>query len=163
MTEIFTFVPIQISLFKYYFLIVLAVFIVISYLPLAKVFDQKVYVNLKGKYKFIALAVLFYSVANISAMTDVLKHNELVASGQVFQQEGVIYQHELKQANSRTESFKVNGVDFKYNDITTPRYFFANRKVPRLHIRNGVEIQAFYIKDGTYNYIYKLAVKTEHD
>ncbi|WP_282114654.1 hypothetical protein [Pseudoalteromonas arctica] len=81
-------------------------------------------------------------------------HDERVVTGEI---EKLVE----KEGASRTQSFSVSGVSFKYNNYQTAPYFFANRKYNDKVIFDGGYVEIHYIQDNGKNYITKLFIRND--
>ena len=81
---------------------------------------------------------------------------DLVHGGKVHSIAGCIADYVTEKINSREESFKIKGVHFRYNDVATSKWFFANRNFGDGFIANGRCLDLSYIEIGSHKYIVKI-------
>ncbi|CAH9061778.1 hypothetical protein PSECIP111854_02878 [Pseudoalteromonas sp. CIP111854] len=110
----------------------------------------------------IVIAVCFVSffieISNLSEMGD---FREKVSSQEIYTVSGEISELRVEKLTSRTELFKVQGVDFKYNDYVTDSYFFSNRNYKDGVIKEGQFVTISYIIFDREKRIIKVEYKGE--
>lgn len=118
---------------------------------------NKVLFNKKSTFYFFVMILGFTIVQAISHYQLVL-YSEKIKSGEFLIVEGEISELKIIKGNSREESFKVNGVYFKYNDFGTEKMFFANRNHDSQLIKNGRNVNIHYLQSESENLIFKVSV-----
>lgn len=137
-------------------------FIVISLIfigRLKKLYD--LYIKRFFKFNFFILLFIFilYNLASIASLYSKIQYIAKVRSHEQRVVTGEIEKLVEKEGASRTQSFSVSGVAFKYNNYQTAPYFFANRKYNNKVIFNGGYVEIHYIQDNGNNYITKLFIR----
>ena len=139
-------------------------FLVISLIfigKLKKLYD--LYIKRFFKFNFFVLFFIFiiYNLASTASLYSKMQYIAKIKSLEQRVLTGEIEKLVEKEGASRTQSFSVSGVFFKYNNYQTESYFFANRKYSDKVIFNGGYVEIHYIRDNGNNYITKLFIEND--
>ncbi|WP_152968271.1 hypothetical protein [Pseudoalteromonas sp. P1-25] len=139
-------------------------FIVISLIfigRLKKLYD--LYIKRFFKFNFFVLFFIFilYNLASTASLYLKMQYIAKIKSHEQRVVAGEIEKLVEKEGASRTQSFLVSGVFFKYNNYQTAPYFFANRAYNDKVIFNGGYVEIHYIQDNGNNYITKLFIESD--
>ncbi|RLV59946.1 hypothetical protein D5018_09710 [Parashewanella curva] len=125
-----------------------------------KVFhDRFIKQSLKIEYYQVVILLVICCCFSLIAINQDRGLIEQVTESKIFTVTGEVTNLHTEKAASREESFEVSGVKFSYNDVATPKYFFANRKYQDGIIQNGRKVKVEYIKDDETNLIIRLDFK----
>ncbi|MBA6257272.1 MULTISPECIES: hypothetical protein [unclassified Colwellia] len=150
---------IELSSFSYYFYISLSLLALLFYKKMKAIYDSKILKITKIKYNFVIGVVLIYVCMNLIKTYQVSQLKNEIANKNIELVEGMIEGYISEKIASREESFIINNVKFEYNDVATPKYFFANRKRSEGVISNGRFVKVSYFVDGKTKNIVKVEAK----
>lgn len=127
-------------------------FVALKYTPFISAISQVT--KVKGKYifLFISLVFAFGLISTSLNYIDLYTVKLAVENNEVQKIKGCIANYEVNQSNSRSESFSISGIAFKYNDYGTEKYFFANRQHDSF-IKNGRCVVIAFIPSSSNNII----------
>ncbi len=139
-------------------------FIVISLIFIGRLKKlYSLYIKRFFKFNFFVLFFIFilYNLASITSLYSKMQYIAKIKSHEKRVVTGEIEKLVEKEGASRTQSFSVSGVFFKYNNYQTAPYFFANRKYNDKVIFDGGYVEIHYIQDNGNNHITKLFIKND--
>lgn len=105
---------------------------------------------------FLPVLALIFLLASINQLFDKNSLLSKIAKKEFKTVSGCISNYETKVGNSRAESFKVANVIFKYNNVATSDWYFANRNNRDQFIVNGRCLTIHFIPEGLNNHIIKI-------
>ncbi|KAF7781455.1 hypothetical protein PRUB_b0678 [Pseudoalteromonas rubra] len=154
--EIYFESEIAFSYFELYFRVFTLLVLFFSYNKVKAIFDEYVFIYFNVHFSIFWSLAIFFSIGYLISMLNKKSDFELVSESQHEVVRGVVSNYKVENSASRKESFKVNDVNFEYNNVVTPPYFFANRRYDEGVIKNGRYVAVFYVSDGRKNYITRL-------
>ncbi|WP_028763703.1 hypothetical protein [Shewanella colwelliana] len=150
---------VEIDGFSFFIYIAVLVFALLSYNKAKSVYDSNFAKYFNVKYGFFVIVLSVYVCFNIISMYQVYKLEKELPSKRVESVEGEVREYSSEKVASREESFIVGGVKFEYNDVSTPKYFFANRKRGDGVISDGRLVKVYYFSEGKKKNIVKVEVE----
>ena len=132
------------------------IFVLVLHKKIKLVYDLHIKVKVKADLFVFVLIFCGYCLVNIFSLNKHQNHANLIQSGNYKSVSGTIRKYSSEKVASRGEKFSINDVQFSYNNIASPSYFFANRNYGDGVIKNGLMANIYYLSIGNTNHIVKI-------
>lgn len=143
-----------------YFIYALPIILAFAlYKKIKPAYDLHIKTILKVDLFVFVLIICGFCLVNIFSLNKHQNHASLIQSGNYKSVSGIINEYSSEKIASRGETFSINDVQFSYNNIASPNYFFANRNYGDGVIKNGLRANIYYLSIGNTNHIVKIELQ----
>jgi len=122
-------------------------------------YDLHIKTKVKVDLFVFVLIICGFCLVNIFSLIKHQNHASLIQSGNYQSVSGIISEYSSEKIASRGETFSINDVQFSYNNVASPSYFFANRSYGDGVIKNGLHVNIYYLSIGNTNHIVKIELQ----
>ena len=143
-----------------YFIYALPIILALAlYKKIRAAYDLHIKTKVKVDLFVFVLIICGFCLVNIFSLNKHQNHANLIQNGNYKNISGIISKYSSEKIASRDESFSINDVQFSYNNIASPSYFFANRNYDDGVIKNGLLANIYYLSIGNTNHIVKIELQ----
>ena len=135
------------------------IFVLVLYKKIKPAYDLHIKTKVKTDLFVLVLIICGFCLVNIFSLNKHQNHANLIQNGNYKNVSGIISKYSSEQIASRGETFSINDVQFSYNNIASPSYFFANRNYGDGVIKNGLLANIYYLSIGNTNHIVKIELQ----
>jgi hypothetical protein len=158
---VFTYYETTIS-FSYLSYIIYAFPIILAlalYKKIKRAYDLHIKAKANVNLFVFVLIICGFCLVNVFSLNKHQNHASLIQSGNYQSVSGIISEYSSEKVASRGETFLINDVQFSYNNVASPSYFFANRNYGDGVIKNGLHANIYYLSIGNTNHIVKIELQ----